>query len=93
MGRSARQDAFGRRSPDAGSSEFWKASDAAAHLPDGHRPSYDKQGFVRNWLETEPRDKHSPPPRIPADVQALAQARYIEIYETIVGRAVPELDG
>ena len=74
------------------SSRFWKASDAAAHLPDGDPPSYDKQ-VVRNWLETQPWDKQSPPPRIPADVQALAQARYVEIYETIVGRSVPELDG
>ncbi len=74
------------------SSRFWKADDAARYLPDGDPPSYDKQ-VVRNWLETQPWDKQSPPPRIPTDVQALAQARYVEIYETIVGRPVPELRG
>ena len=73
------------------SSRFWKKEEADAVLPNGDPPSFDKQ-VVRDWLETQPWDKISPPPRLPAEVAALARARYIEIYERITGRKVPMLD-
>lgn len=73
------------------SSRFWKKEEADAVLPDGDPPSFDKQ-VVRDWLETQPWDKRSPPPRLPAEVAGLARARYIEIYERITGRRVPMLD-
>jgi phosphoribosylaminoimidazole-succinocarboxamide synthase len=73
------------------SSRFWKKEEAEAVLPDGDPPSFDKQ-VVRDWLETQPWDKRSPPPRLPAEVAALARARYVEIYERITGRPVPGLD-
>jgi phosphoribosylaminoimidazole-succinocarboxamide synthase len=73
------------------SSRFWKKEEADAVLPGGDPPSYDKQ-VVRDWLETQPWDKKSPPPRLPQAVAALARARYVEIYERITGRPVPMLD-
>jgi phosphoribosylaminoimidazole-succinocarboxamide synthase len=73
------------------SSRFWKKEEADAVLPDGDPPSFDKQ-VVRDWLETQPWDKKSPPPRLPAAVASLARARYVEIYERITGRRVPWLD-
>jgi phosphoribosylaminoimidazole-succinocarboxamide synthase len=73
------------------SSRFWKKEEADLVLPNGDPPSFDKQ-VVRDWLETQPWDKKSPPPRLPANVAALARARYIEIYERITGRSVPWLD-
>jgi phosphoribosylaminoimidazole-succinocarboxamide synthase len=73
------------------SSRFWKKEEADAVLPGGDPPSYDKQ-VVRDWLETQPWDKKSPPPRLPPHVAALARARYVEIYERITGRPVPMLD-
>jgi phosphoribosylaminoimidazole-succinocarboxamide synthase len=73
------------------SSRFWKKEEAEAVLPNGDPPSFDKQ-VVRDWLETQPWDKTSPPPRLPAEVAALARSRYVEIYERITGRKVPLLD-
>ncbi|HYC78310.1 MAG TPA: phosphoribosylaminoimidazolesuccinocarboxamide synthase [Planctomycetota bacterium] len=75
------------------SSRFWKKEEADAALPDRDPPSYDKQ-VVRDWLDAQTWDRvKGPPPRLPAEVAALARARYVEIYERIVGRPVPELDG
>jgi phosphoribosylaminoimidazole-succinocarboxamide synthase len=73
------------------SSRFWKKEEAEAVLPGGDPPSFDKQ-VVRDWLETQPWDKKSPPPRLPREVAGLARARYVEIYERITGRKVPYLD-
>jgi phosphoribosylaminoimidazole-succinocarboxamide synthase len=73
------------------SSRFWKSEEAEACLPNGDPPSFDKQ-VVRDWLETQPWDKQSPPPRLPAEIARLARARYIQIYERLTGRAVPNLD-
>ncbi len=73
------------------SSRFWKKEEADKVLPTGgDPPSFDKQ-VVRDWLETQPWDKQSPPPRLPAEVASLARSRYIEIYERITGRPVPDL--
>jgi phosphoribosylaminoimidazole-succinocarboxamide synthase len=63
------------------SSRFW---DAAAYLPGGPQPSFDKQ-FVRDWLERQPWDKTAPGPDLPADVVAGTRARYVEAFERITG--------
>jgi phosphoribosylaminoimidazole-succinocarboxamide synthase len=73
------------------SSRFWKKEEADSVLPDGDPPSYDKQ-VVRDWLETQPWDKQSPPPRLPREVAVLARSRYVEIYERITGKPVPGLE-
>lgn len=74
------------------SSRFWRKEEADRALPDRDPPSYDKQ-VVRDWLETQVWDRVlGPPPRLPAEVAALARARYVEIYERVTGRPVPELD-
>jgi phosphoribosylaminoimidazole-succinocarboxamide synthase len=64
------------------SSRFWPA--------DGYRvgmspPSFDKQ-FVRDWLETTPWDKNSPPPELPAEVVQRTREKYLEAYERLTGR-------
>ena len=45
-------------------------------------PSFDKQ-FVRDWLETQPWDKASPPPELPADVVARTAAKYQEALDKL----------
>jgi phosphoribosylaminoimidazole-succinocarboxamide synthase len=73
------------------SSRFWRKEEADRALPDAEPPSYDKQ-VVRDWLETQDWDRiKGPPPRLPAEVARLARSRYVEIYERITGRPVPEL--
>ncbi|QJW94203.1 phosphoribosylaminoimidazolesuccinocarboxamide synthase [Frigoriglobus tundricola] len=47
-------------------------------------PSFDKQ-FVRDWLETQPWDKASPPPELPADVVARTAAKYQEALDKLTG--------
>ena len=64
------------------SSRFWPA--------DGYRvgispPSFDKQ-FVRDWLDSTPWDKNSPPPALPAEVVARTREKYLEAYERLTGR-------
>ncbi len=68
------------------SSRFWPQ--------DGYQPgrsplSYDKQ-FVRDWLETTGWDKNSPPPELPADVVAKTRLKYLEAFERLTGRPLPE---
>ncbi len=65
------------------SSRFWPADD---YQPGGSPPSFDKQ-FVRDWLETTPWDKNSPPPALPADVVKQTRAKYIEAFEQLTGQA------
>jgi phosphoribosylaminoimidazole-succinocarboxamide synthase len=64
------------------SSRFWPADEYAPGRP---QASFDKQ-FVRDWLETTPWDKNSPPPELPADVVAKTRAKYIEAYERLTGK-------
>jgi phosphoribosylaminoimidazole-succinocarboxamide synthase len=64
------------------SSRFWPAE---AYAVGSNSPSYDKQ-FVRDWLETTPWDKNSPPPELPADVVARTRQKYLEAYERLTGK-------
>jgi phosphoribosylaminoimidazole-succinocarboxamide synthase len=56
------------------SSRFWPAD---GYSPGRGQPSFDKQ-FVRDWLESTPWDKNSPPPELPPDVIAQTRAKYLE---------------
>ncbi|MBX3441906.1 MAG: phosphoribosylaminoimidazolesuccinocarboxamide synthase [Planctomyces sp.] len=67
------------------SSRFWPADGYAPGRP---QPSFDKQ-FVRDWLETQPWDKHSPPPALPSDVVARTRDKYIEACERLTGLPFP----
>jgi phosphoribosylaminoimidazole-succinocarboxamide synthase len=64
------------------SSRFWPLEQ---YKPGQPQPSFDKQ-FVRDWLETTPWDKNSPPPKLPDDVVAKTRAKYIEAYEKLTGQ-------
>ena len=64
------------------SCRFWPADQ---YQPGSSPPSFDKQ-FVRDWLETTPWDKNSPPPQLPADVVQRTRAKYVEAYERLTGR-------
>ena len=64
------------------SSRFWpKESYRTGISP----PSFDKQ-FLRDWLETTPWDKASPPPNLPQDVIEKTAAKYREAYERLTGK-------
>lgn len=56
------------------SSRYWPAD---TYRPGGSPPSFDKQ-FVRDWLETTPWDKASPPPALPPEVVARSAEKYRE---------------
>jgi phosphoribosylaminoimidazole-succinocarboxamide synthase len=64
------------------SSRFWPAD---AYRPGQSQPSFDKQ-FVRDWLESTPWDKNSPPPALPDDVVAKTREKYVEAYEQLTGK-------
>jgi phosphoribosylaminoimidazole-succinocarboxamide synthase len=61
------------------SSRFWPKE---TYKPGASPPSFDKQ-FVRDWLETTPWDKSSPPPQLPPDVVAKTAAKYREALEKL----------
>jgi phosphoribosylaminoimidazole-succinocarboxamide synthase len=65
------------------SSRYWPKD---TYRPGVSPPSFDKQ-FVRDWLETQPWDKASPPPRLPPDVVAKTAAKYQEALERLTGGA------
>ncbi len=56
------------------SSRYWPKD---TYRPGVSPPSFDKQ-IVRDWLETTPWDKSSPPPALPGDVVAKTAAKYQE---------------
>jgi phosphoribosylaminoimidazole-succinocarboxamide synthase len=56
------------------SSRYWPAE---SYAPGASPPSFDKQ-FVRDWLETTPWDKSSPPPELPPEVVAKSAEKYRE---------------
>ena len=64
------------------SSRFWPAD---GYEPGRGQPSFDKQ-FVRDWLETTPWDKNSPPPSLPDEVVTRTRQKYVEAYERLTGR-------
>jgi len=66
------------------SSRFWPAAD---FQPGRSQPSFDKQ-FVRDYLETLDWDKTPPGPRLPAEVVSKSQAKYLEAYERLTGKAL-----
>jgi phosphoribosylaminoimidazole-succinocarboxamide synthase len=67
------------------SSRFWPANE---YQPGRTPASFDKQ-FVRDWLETTPWDKNSPPPALPEDVVTKTRAKYLEAYERLTGHKLP----
>ncbi|MFO0822656.1 MAG: phosphoribosylaminoimidazolesuccinocarboxamide synthase [Gemmataceae bacterium] len=56
------------------SSRFWPKD---TYKPGASPPSFDKQ-FVRDYLETTPWDKASPPPPLPPEVVDKTAAKYRE---------------
>ncbi|HWV25201.1 MAG TPA: phosphoribosylaminoimidazolesuccinocarboxamide synthase [Thermomicrobiales bacterium] len=62
------------------SSRYW---DAATREPGKEPPSFDKQ-IIRDWLETQPWDKTSPGPEIPADIVDQARERYQAVYDRLI---------
>lgn len=64
------------------SSRFWPQSE---YRPGGSPPSFDKQ-YVRDWLETTPWDKASPPPELPPAVVEETRRKYVEAYERLTAR-------
>ncbi len=64
------------------SSRFWPA---AEYRVGTNPPSFDKQ-FVRDWLDTTPWDKNSPPPALPDEVVARTREKYLEAYERLTGK-------
>ncbi|GAC1466873.1 MAG: phosphoribosylaminoimidazolesuccinocarboxamide synthase [Isosphaeraceae bacterium] len=67
------------------SSRYWPRN---RYRPGGPQPSHDKQ-YVRDWLETTGWDKASPPPSLPDEVVARTREKYVEAYETLIGRPFP----
>ena len=63
------------------SSRYWPASD---YRPDCSPPSYDKQ-FVRDHLLALKWDQKPPAPRLPADVIARTQEKYLAALQNLLG--------
>jgi phosphoribosylaminoimidazole-succinocarboxamide synthase len=70
------------------SSRFWPADQ---YRPGISPPSFDKQ-FVRDWLGTTNWDKNSPPPEVPIEVVERTRQKYLEAYERLTGRRLPDQD-
>jgi phosphoribosylaminoimidazole-succinocarboxamide synthase len=66
------------------SSRFWPADQ---YQPGKGQPSFDKQ-FVRDYLETLDWNKMPPGPELPADVIAKSQAKYLDAYQRLTGKAL-----
>lgn len=66
------------------SSRFWPASEYVVGISP---PSFDKQ-FVRDYLESLDWDKQPPAPALPPEIVEKTQAKYLEAYERLVGRAL-----
>jgi phosphoribosylaminoimidazole-succinocarboxamide synthase len=69
------------------SSRFWAAD---TYRVGTSPPSFDKQ-FVRDWLETTPWDKNSPPPPLPDEVVRRTREKYVEAYERLTGRPFSDI--
>jgi len=64
------------------SSRFWGKE---SYREGEKQDQFDKQ-IIRDWLEQQPWDKNSPPPKLPPEIVERAAARYIEVYERITGK-------
>lgn len=65
------------------SSRFWPADDWEPGRP---QYAFDKQ-YVRDWAAGTRWNKKVPAPEVPAGIVAATQARYIEVYERIIGKS------
>jgi phosphoribosylaminoimidazole-succinocarboxamide synthase len=63
------------------SSRFWPVD---KYAPGQAQPSFDKQ-YLRDWLSSTDWDMTPPPPRLPAEVIAETQKKYLEAYELLTG--------
>ncbi len=63
------------------SSRFWPADQ---YEPGRSPPSFDKQ-YVRDYLETLAWNKTPPAPRLPDEIIARTQAKYLEAYRRLTG--------
>jgi phosphoribosylaminoimidazole-succinocarboxamide synthase len=66
------------------SSRFWPADQ---YQPGKGQPSFDKQ-FVRDYLETLDWNKTPPAPALPPEVVAKTEAKYLDAYQRLTGRAL-----
>jgi phosphoribosylaminoimidazole-succinocarboxamide synthase len=66
------------------SSRFWPLD---SYKVGANPPSFDKQ-FVRDWLESTPWDKNSPPPSLPDEVAQKTRTKYLEAYERLTGQTL-----
>ena len=65
------------------SSRYWPAE---TYNPGGAQPSFDKQ-YVRDYLESIHWNKQAPAPALPSEVVEKTQAKYLEAFRLITGRA------
>ena len=65
------------------SSRFWPADTYAPGRP---QYSFDKQ-YLRDWAASTGWDRKAPAPEVPEEVAAATRARYVEIYERLIGSA------
>ena len=63
------------------SSRYWPA---ASYAPNQSPPSYDKQ-FVRDHLVAIKWDQNPPAPRLPAEVIARTQEKYLAALKNLIG--------
>lgn len=66
------------------SSRFWPS---AGYAPGKGQPSFDKQ-YLRDWLSAQAWNRQPPPPALPKDVIEQTQAKYLEAYRILTGRAL-----
>lgn len=71
------------------SSRFWPQD---RYRPGRGQPSFDKQ-FVRDYLETLEWNKTPPAPALPADIVAKTEAKYLEAFQRLTGKALEEARG
>ena len=64
------------------SSRFWPAE---GYVAGKSQPSYDKQ-YLRDWLTSVGFSKQPPAPRLPEDVMARTQEKYLTAYEVLTGK-------
>ena len=63
------------------SSRFWPMEH---YEPGRSQRSFDKQ-YVRDWLETQPWDKQSTPPRLPDEIVSKTRELYLDAYARLLG--------